>query len=97
MAYLRGERQPTQLFPASLQEYVGTEDPVRVYDAFVNQIDFKELGIVLNEEQIGPPEFDPQAMVKLLVYGYAYGIRSSRKLERALHHNVSFMWLVGGL
>jgi transposase len=63
----------------------------------VNQLDFRELGIVLDEQQIGPPEFDPRAMLKLLVYGYAYGIRSSRKLERALHHNVSFMWLMGGL
>ena len=97
MAYLRGERQQTQLFPASLEEYIGAEDPVRIYDAFVNQLDFTELGIVLDEEQIGPPEFDPPAMVKLLVYGYAYGIRSSRKLERALYHNVSFMWLMGGL
>jgi transposase len=97
MAYLRGERQQTNLFPASLEEYVGPEDPVRVYDAFVDQLDFQELGMVLDEQQIGPPEFDPQAMLKLLVYGYAYGIRSSRKLERALHHNVSFMWLMGGL
>jgi transposase len=97
MAYLRGERQQSELFPARLEEYVGSEDPVRVYDAFVNQLDFKELGIVLDEDQIGPPEFDPQAMVKLLVYGYAYGIRSSRKLERALYHNVSFMWLMGGI
>jgi transposase len=97
MAYLRGERQQTNLFPASLDEYVGSEDPVRVYDAFVDQLDFHELGLVLNDQQIGPPEFDPSAMLKLLVYGTAYGIRSSRKLERATHHNVSFMWLMGGL
>lgn len=97
MAYLRGERQQTNLFPSSLEEYVGVEDPVRVYDAFVEQLDFHELGLVLDEQQIGPPEFDPVSMLKLLVYGYAYGIRSSRKLERALHHNVSFMWLLGGL
>jgi transposase len=97
MAYLRGERQQTTLFPSSLEEYVSAEDPVRIYDAFVDQLDFKELGIVLHEQQVGPPEFDPPAMLKLLVYGYAYGIRSSRKLERAVHHNVSFMWLMGGL
>lgn len=36
-------------------------------------------------------------MLKLLVYGYSYGVRSSRKLERACHYNVSFMWLTGGL
>ncbi len=97
MAYLHGERQQVNLFPASLEEYVGSKDPVRVYDAFVDQLDFQELGLVLDEQQMGPPEFDPPTMVKLLVYGYAYGIRSSRKLERALHHNVSFMWLMGGL
>src|SRR2546430_12926552 len=97
MAYLHGERQQTSLVPASLEEYVSAEDPVRVYDAFVDQLNFQELGIVLDEQQMGPPEFDPAAMLKLLVYGYAYGIRSSRKLERALYHNVSFMWLMGGL
>jgi len=36
-------------------------------------------------------------MLKLLVYGYSYGIRSSRKLERATHHNLSFIWLTSGL
>ena len=46
---------------------------------------------------VGPPEHDPGAMLKLLVYGYSYGIRSSRKLERATYHNLSFIWLVGGL
>src|ERR1700683_4179931 len=97
MAYIKGEREQAKLFPASLEEYVGVHDPVRVYDAFVDQLDFKDLGIVLDEQQVGPPEFDPRAMMKLLMYGYAYGIRSSRMLERALHHNVSFMWLTGGL
>ena len=97
MAYLRGERGQTQLFPASLEEYVSADDPVRVYDAFVDQLDLSALGIVVDEDQVGPPEFDPAAMLKLLIYGYAYGIRSSRKLERATHHNVSFMWLLGGL
>jgi len=42
--------------------------------------------------------YDPRAMVKLFVYGYSYSSdRSSRKLERALYHNNSFIWLMGGL
>jgi transposase len=41
--------------------------------------------------------YHPKAMLKLLVYGYSYGIRSSRKLERATHHNLSFIWLTSGL
>ena len=36
-------------------------------------------------------------MLKLLVYGYSYGVRSSRRLERETHYNLSFIWLVGGL
>ena len=36
-------------------------------------------------------------MLKVLLYGYSYGIRSSRKLERALKHNITFIWLEGGL
>jgi len=97
MPYIVGVRDQNQLFPASIEEYIGPDDPVRAYDAFVEQVDFAQLGIELDEHQVGPPEFDPRAMVKLLVYGYSYGIRSSRKLERATHHNVSFIWLMGGL
>ncbi|MFH1756438.1 MAG: transposase [Pseudomonadota bacterium] len=46
---------------------------------------------------MGNAEYDPKAMMKLLVYGYSYGIKSSRKLERETHHNLSFIWLMGGL
>lgn len=97
MPYIVCEREQNQLFPASIEEYSSPEDPVRAYDAFVEQVDFSQLGIELDEHQVGPPEFDPGTMVKLLVYGHSYGIRSSRKLERATHHNKSFMWLMGGL
>jgi transposase len=36
-------------------------------------------------------------MLKLVVYGYSYGIKGSRKLERAAHENLAFVWLMGGL
>lgn len=41
--------------------------------------------------------YDQKAMLKLVLYGYSYGTRSSRKLERATYHNLSFIWLMGGL
>jgi transposase len=97
MAYRYGDREQFGLFPASIEDYVGKEDQVRVYDAFVESLDFRELGIDLDEHQVGNPEYDPKAMLKLLVYGYSYGLKESRKLERACHHNVSFIWLMGGL
>jgi transposase len=97
MAYRYGNREQMTFFPESIEEYIGKEDPVRAYDAFVEAIDINELGIHLVECKVGNSEYDPKAMLKLLVYGYSYGVRSSRKLERAVYHNISFIWLVGGL
>ncbi len=97
MAYRAASRTQLELFPASIEEYVAEEDPVRAYDAFVEALDLEALGIRINPDQVGNPAYDPTAMTKLLVYGYSYGWRSSRKLERATYHNVSFMWLLGGL
>jgi transposase len=81
--------------PSTIDDYVTNRDPVRVYDAFVDALDIKALGISL-EPQAGADEYFPRTMLKLLVYGYSYGVRSSRKLERACHHNLSFQWLMGG-
>ncbi len=97
MAYRYGNRQQLNLFPPSIEDYIGPEDPVRAYDCFVETLDFNALGIVVNEEKIGNPSYNPKAMLKLLIYGPSYGIRSSRKLERATKHNLSFIWLMAGL
>jgi transposase len=97
MAYRYGNREQMTLLPQSIEEYIPEDHPVRVYDAFVEALDFGGLGIELDEGQVGNPEYDPRAMMKLLVYGYSYGVRSSRKLERETHYNLSFVWLMGGL
>jgi len=97
MAYRYGNRYQFGLFPQSIEDYVAPSDPVRAYDAFVEALDFNALGIEMDLNQVGNSEYDPKAMVKLFVYGYSYGIKSSRKLEREIHHNLSFIWLMGGL
>lgn len=97
MAYRIGNRQQMTLLPTSIEEYIGEEDPVRIYDAFAESLNLKDLGIIFNTQKVGCPQYNPKAMLKLLIFGYAYGIRSSRKLERAIYHNLSFIWLVGGL
>ena len=97
MAYRFGNRTQLNLFPASLEEYVEADAPVRAYDAFVEALDLGILGIEWDPCQVGNSAHDPRAMLKLLVYGYSQGVRSSRKLERDCHYNVAFMWLMGGL
>jgi len=97
MAYRYGDRRQKTLFPQSIDEYIPQDSPVRAYDAFVDALDFDQLGIQIEPDKVGCPQYDPRAMFKLLVYGYSYGVRSSRKLERETHYNLSFIWLAGGL
>src|SRR3990170_2570590 len=97
MAYRYGDRFQLGLFPPSIEDYVATSDPVRAYDAFVEALDFSALGIEIDPNQVGNSEYDPKAMLRLFVYGYSYGIKTSRKLEREIHHNLSFIWLMGSL
>jgi len=96
-----GLRLPTRhqaiLFPSSVDDFVDLNAPVRAYDAMIDVMDLSELGIAIDYKKVGCPEYDPKSMLKLLVYGYSYGIRSSRKLERATHDNISFIWLMGSL
>jgi transposase len=97
MAYKIGNRMQQTLLPNSIEDYVKQNDPVRVYDAFIDALDFEQLGIPIEPYTSGADTYYPKHMVKLLVYGYSYGLRSSRKLSRACTHNLSFIWLLGGL
>jgi len=96
MAYKCGNRAQTTFLPSTIEDYVTQQDPVRVYDAFVDSLDLRALGISL-DPKAGADEYYPRTMLKLLIYGYSYGIRSSRKLERETYYNLSFIWLIGGL
>lgn len=97
MAYRYGNRPQQLLLPSSIEDFVPVDAPVRAYDAFVEALNFDALGIELVPDKVGNSSYDPKAMLKLLVYGYSYGVRSSRKLERETHYNLSFIWLTGGL
>jgi len=97
MAIRSGNREQMGYLPPSIEQYVAEGAPVRVYDAFIDALDMNELGININPLKEGNPQYDPRVMLKLLVYGYSYGVRSSRKLEREVYYNLSFIWLMGGL
>jgi len=97
VSYRCSNRHQTTLLPSSIEDYISDSDPVRAYDSFIDQLDLKAIGIKIDNHKVGNSSYDPVSMLKLLVYGYSYGVFSSRKLERALHHNLSFIWLMGGL
>ncbi len=97
MAYKCGSRAQITLFPQSIDEYIGEEHPVRAYDTFIEVLNPYEIDLEIDPHKVGNSAYEPKAMLKLVVYGYSYGIKSSRKLERAVHENVAFIWLMGGL
>lgn len=98
MAFNVSNRHQPTMFPAAIEDYVPTDSPARVYDAFVEALDFADLGIKIEPNPNGGAyEYYPKDLMKLLIYGPSYGIRSSRKLERACHDNLSFIWLMGGM
>ena len=97
MAYRHGQRRQGVLFPASIEDYVSGDSPVRAYDAIIDALKLESLGFEVDPHKVGNPQYHPMAMLKLLVYGYSYGVRSSRKLERECHNNISFIWLMGDL
>jgi transposase len=97
MAYRYGDRKQRSLFPQSIDEYVPPDAPVRAYDAMIDKMDMSLMGFEIDSDKVGCPQYDPKIMLKLLVYGYSYGLRSSRKLERECHYNLSFIWLTAGL
>jgi len=97
MALRQGNREQMRMLPSSIEEYILEDAPVRAYDAFVEALNLRKLGVKIDPQKEGNPSYDPKAMLKLLVYGYSYGVRSSRKLEREIYYNLSFIWLMGGL
>jgi transposase len=97
MQYLEGNNRD-QMFMLSLEEAVDKEAFVRNVDAFADAIDYRSFGFgntMCKEE--GRPAYHPSVMMKLYLYGYRFGINTSRKLEREAATNIEVMWLLKGL
>jgi transposase len=89
------DRGQGMLFPASLDEYVAEDSPVRVIDAFVGSLDLAKLGFSkAKPAETGRPAYDPGDLLRLYIYGYVNGIRSSRRLMRECRRNVEVMFLL---
>src|SRR6185437_7781780 len=96
--FVEGEdrRQPT-LLPSCLDDYVGEDNPARVIDVFVDELELADLGFIVTPAMTGRPAYHPATLLKLYVYGYLNRVPSSRRLEREAGRNVEVMWLTGKL
>src|ERR1700726_2459585 len=97
--FVEGEdRSQDVLFPERLEDWISEDNPVRVVDAFVDELDLKALGFErATAAQTGRPGYHPATLLKIYVYGYLNRIASSRRLEREAQRNVELMWLGRGL
>ncbi|MGB5398555.1 MAG: IS1182 family transposase [Gammaproteobacteria bacterium] len=96
MRHITGEsRQQATLLPPSLDDYVASDHPVRVIDAFVDSLDLKKLGFSKAETcNTGRKPYHPGDLLKLYIYGYLNQVRSSRRLEKECRRNLELLWLL---
>ncbi len=97
--YIEGtDRGQSTLFPDRLEDWIGEDNPVRVIDLFVDEIDLAELSFGrTSPAPTGRPGYHPSVLLKLFIYGYLNRVPSSRALEREAGRNVEVMWLTGAL
>ena len=87
------DRAQLMLLPECLDDFVGEDNPVRVVDAFIEELDLAVLGFAgVVPEATGRPSYHPAMLLKIYLYGYLNQVQSSRRLERETQRNLEVMW-----
>src|SRR6516165_2584866 len=96
MTYITGyDRSQLLLLPEAVDDYVGTDNPVRFIDAFVDGLDLAVAGFGRVEPKgTGRPAYSPADLLKLYIYCYLNRVRSNRRLEAETHRNIEVIWLL---
>src|SRR3984885_9686640 len=79
------------LLPPDVREWVGKGDLARLIVEAVEQCDLRRA--VSNDRGSGSRQYPPGMMVSLLIYAYAQGVFSSRRIEQLTHENLSVRYL----
>ena len=97
--FIEGEdRSQSVLFPERLDDWIDEDNPVRVIDVFLDELDLATLGFdAVEPAATGRPAYHPCTLLKIYVYGYLNRLQSSRRLERETQRNIELIWLTGRL
>ena len=97
--FVEGEdRLQSLLLPETLDDYVTEDNPVRVVEVFIEELDLGALGFEgVRPAATGRPAYHPSTLLKIYLCGYLNRIQSSRRLEREAQRNIELMWLTGRL
>ena len=98
MHHLDSEIDRNQMSMIALEEMVAENSFARLVDLFVEALPFDQLGFTNSAlEKEGRPPYHPKVLLKLYMYAYRHGLRSSNKLHQACCVNVELWWLLKGL
>jgi transposase len=97
--FIEGQSRTQATFlPECIDDYIVEDNPVRVIEAFVDELELQDLGFQgMMPEETGRPSYHPSTLLKIYIYGYINRIQSSRRLEREAQRNLELMWLTGRL
>ena len=89
--FLNADRDTDYLFPPSMQDWLPEDHLARFVVDVVDQLDLSDLTRQYSGR--GSQAHHPAVLLNLLIYGYATGVFSSRKIERATHDSIAFRYL----
>jgi transposase len=97
MAYnfLRGDRDQSFLLPPDLRDWLPDGHLAWFILDVVDQVDLGPFLRGYRADGHGHPAYDPKALLAVLLYGYAIGVRSSRQLQRRCIEDLAFRVLAG--
>jgi transposase len=82
------------LFPPSLADFLGTADEVHIFAEVTERLDISRLNS--NFSGMGQHSYHPLMLLRLLMWGLANRVVSTRRIEVLAHRDVSFIYLAGG-
>lgn len=92
------DRTQVSLLPECVEDYVAEGNPVRVIEAYVEQLDLRQMGFEgVDPEATDRPAYHPGVLLKIYIYSYLNRVQSSRRLEHETQRNIELMWLTGRL
>lgn len=91
---MMGDRQVMQeglFYEFSIEQHVPQDHPLRVIDRFIDLEDIR-LQLKPYYSTMGRPSIDPEPMIRMLIAGDCFGIRSERRLWEEVNLNLAYRW-----
>jgi transposase len=91
---MMGERRVMQealFYGFSLERHVPDNHMLRKIDRFVDLSDVRA-HLEPYYSEVGRPSIDPELMIRMLIVGYCFGVRSERRLCEEVHLNLAYRW-----